>query len=272
MMVWTVTSDEEGSFLINFLRRHTHLSKKKLKKTIEEGCCIVNDLSIQRSNFILLAGDRVQMIVFERSLLGFDSNRVLYEDRDILAYNKPAGLECRDPLFPDLQLIHRLDRMTTGVLLFSKNNDAQKKMVDLFKNKKVIKTYLALVDGSIQEECGVIRTRIARIAEKGGQPYFGSSPTGKEAVTKWETLSSGDEASLLRCYPITGRTHQIRVHLAGLGHPILGDTRYSKQFRCQTKSPTLMLHAQKIAFESVEIEAPLPQTFIDYQKQILDQH
>lgn len=249
--------------LLEFLsKRNPGLSKRKIKEGIDEGYCRVNHHILRKSHAPLLAGDQVIFELPEKDDVSFDPGRILMETDNFLAYNKPAGIVCSPENFPsDLKLVHRLDRMTTGVLLLAKNHPFFERMVELFKRRQVKKTYLALVDGIVLEEAGLIQNRLGKAGERGGRPVWASTPEGEEAITEWEVAEHGDEATFVRCHPITGRTHQLRVHLSSMGHPILGDRHYGQRFHCSLQVSSMLLHAYQIAFDDVEIEAPLPDEF-----------
>jgi len=265
-----VSKSEEGMTLLQFLSKHyPDLSKRKLKEGIDEGTCLVNNRILRKGSAPLFSGDQVTFNIAKHQDVAFDSGRVLFDSVDFLAYNKPAGLVCSLENFPaDLRLIHRLDRMTTGVLLLAKNSLFFERMIALFKLRQVKKTYLAVVDGIMSEEAGMIENRLAKIGERGGRPIWGSSPDGEMAITEWEVVSHGNAATLVRCFPITGRTHQLRVHLSELGHPILGDRHYGDRFHCQAKISSMLLHARKIAFEEFDIQAPIPDEFRQQLEQL----
>lgn len=222
-------------------------------------------------------GDRISLDLanFSDSLIKFeDPARVLYEDETILIYDKPPGVNCDQGGVverlkkgrPSIQLAHRLDRETTGVLVFAKTRAAYEALLDQFKKRHVNKKYLAVVDGFVPSPRGRIKNRLGKLREWAGQAIWGAvkPPKGLSAVTDWERLKWSSSASLLICYPKTGRTHQIRAHLAGMGHPILGDFQYGKDFQCVYKPPRILLHAEEICFlhpltnQETRCSAPIP--------------
>jgi len=204
---------------------------------------------------------------------------VLYEDEELLICDKPAGLisdnRAINQQLPDsqgrLQLVHRLDKETSGALILAKNHQVKEKMIALFATGQVHKVYLALVDGVIKTDEGRIENFLKRTALSRGQAFVqvAESGKGKPAITNWSCMSRGEKASLLRCEPITGRTHQLRVHLSTIGHPILGDLSYGKHFRCSLRPERHLLHAYSIRFphptqhQEIEAVAPIPQDFIE---------
>ncbi len=201
--------------------------------------------------------------------------RVLYEDADYLAVDKPEGVlsvaESGKGGLPELlqdshpgklYTVHRLDKDASGVIVLAKNAAAHRHLNGEFDRREVRKTYLAVVDGVP----GANRGRInAPIREFGSGRMGVDAKRGQASSTEWKVAEKLDGATLLRVQPSTGRRHQIRVHLYHIGHPILGDLRYGDRVR-QARFPRLMLHALEIDFalpsgERVTIEAPVPASF-----------
>jgi RluA family pseudouridine synthase len=202
---------------------------------------------------------------------------VLFENESILAVNKPEGLasipghttgegslfELLQSAFPQkLYAVHRLDKEVSGVILFAKNVAVHKYLNDQFSQRNVRKTYLALTQGVVAETSGIIDKPIRRF----GSGRMGVDPQqGKPCITQFDVAEWFGSYTLVKVYPVTGRRHQIRVHLYSIGHPIVGDLRYGNK-AVQRLFPRLMLHAQEIAFqlpsgEEVTIEAPIPESF-----------
>jgi 23S rRNA pseudouridine1911/1915/1917 synthase len=210
---------------------------------------------------------------------------VLHEDGDIIVVNKQAGLVVHPAAghpdgtlvnallnhCGDLQgiggelrpgIVHRLDRDTSGVLVAAKNQAAQQSLVDQFKAGRVEKVYLALVTGAPSPPCGTVETLIGR--SRHDRKKMSARPaSGRKAVTHYETLETFDGVSLLKVCIDTGRTHQIRVHMAHLRHPVLGDRQYGSR-RAAASAPRQMLHARRLAFTHprhggrMECRAPVP--------------
>lgn len=259
-----IEKGDEGLTLFEYLKGHSQHSSRQLKQMIDQGKCHVNHQVITQGNYILLSGDIIEAVFDDCSGIDFEKSRILFENDEFLAYNKPAGLVCSDQgisclksYHPDLRLIHRLDRYTTGVLLLAKNKEALNRFINLFKKRKVKKTYQALVEGEFSQASGVIHNRLGKLKEVGGKAVWGEVEGGLEAITEWEVLGSRAGITRLQCYPVTGRTHQIRVHLAGIGHPIVGDHLYGSH----RKESHYLLHSWKVQFDVYEILAPLPKTF-----------
>ncbi|MBI5244113.1 MAG: RluA family pseudouridine synthase [Elusimicrobia bacterium] len=222
---------------------------------------------------------------------------VVFEDRDLLAVCKPGGVlshptdrVVRNTViailaaqFPGLRphLVHRLDRETSGVLLLAKNPAAARSLVDQFTRRRVEKEYLAVVFGRFPHALTTVDLPIGR--EDGDIKVRQAAGRGREAATEFTRLDACERASLLLAKPRTGRLHQIRVHLAALGHPIVGDKLYSGEGAAYLKAvrgeltaedidglgaPRQLLHAFRVRFAHplsgapVELRAPLPEDFL----------
>ena len=265
-------------------------SRSRIQALIHDGFVTVNG-AVPRARDIVRTGDRIVLV--EPALEAIDlmpekiALSVLFEDDDLIVINKPAGISVhpgagrkRGTLVNALLshcknlsgiggkerpgIVHRLDKETSGCLVVAKNDFAHFDLSRQFAARTVEKIYLALVAGKLRRGSGTIVAAIARhrvhrkkmaIAREGG----------REAKTDFKVVRSGSEASLLECRLHSGRTHQIRVHLQHLGHPILGDVGYGG--RKAGKFPRQMLHAWKLAFDHprtkgrVHFETPLPADF-----------
>ncbi len=161
-------------------------------------------------------------------------------------------------------------------MVFANTKKMQKSLTDLFRQRKVSKKYLAICDGVIQEKEWSVENYLEKKATYQGGALYGRGPKerGKRAVTHFETADTSKDATLVIARPLTGRTHQVRVHLQGKGHPILGDHQYGKVFKCQEKPLRQMLHSEEIAFthpttnEGLHFSAPLPEDFLEMQKRL----
>lgn len=210
---------------------------------------------------------------------------VIYEDESLLALNKPSGLSSQGgrgqvntldellaafarPGKPRPRLIHRLDRDTSGVILTAKTKPAASFLGKAMMARKFAKTYRAIVaPGAPQPDAGVVEAPLRR-EEIGREAYMRvcrpDHPDAETACTRFRTLKATDTAALLEVDPETGRMHQIRVHLASLGRPIVGDVRYGGALLVEERPvPRLMLHAQALIFPHPggglkRLEAPTP--------------
>lgn len=206
---------------------------------------------------------------------------ILYKDSLLLAINKPAGLPVHKgagrkmvtledyldylrfglPLRPELA--HRLDKDTTGCLLLGRNKVALKRLSELFQKQQISKSYVALVHGKMEQPSGEINLNIAK-KSKDKKSWWGKiDPNGQDAVTIYEVLASTSDASLVKLTPLTGRTHQLRIHLQALGHPIMGDAIYGlkgdkKNLCLHCYSMEVPLYAKR---EKIVVRAILPELF-----------
>jgi 23S rRNA pseudouridine1911/1915/1917 synthase len=218
---------------------------------------------------------------------------ILYEDADVLVIDKPAGMVVHPAaghwrgtlvnavLFhsPDLEgvggarrpgIVHRLDKDTSGVILVAKNDAAHRNLQAQFRNREVEKTYLALVYGGLEPGRGEINAAVGRDPRDRKRMGVVPASQGRPATTRYETVSihriqtTSERLTLLACRPLTGRTHQIRVHLSHIHHPIVGDEVYGPRRKLPFACPRQFLHAERLRFrlpssgQVVEFSAPLP--------------
>ena len=195
--------------------------------------------------------------------------QVIYEDKNIVALNKPAGVnfDWACALRPELIPAHRLDKDTSGVILFAKDQKNAGYLKSLFQNHKIKKTYLALVVGEIKNREGKINLPIGRSKKTPLKRVAVGEQRGKirEAVTEYKVVKQCGGFTLVEAYPKTGRTHQIRSHFAAVGYPIVCDKLYGgKKFVCPAGLIRQFLHASSIDFTlpdggRVKLEAGLPE-------------
>ncbi|MFA5308566.1 MAG: RluA family pseudouridine synthase [Dehalococcoidales bacterium] len=261
------------------------LSRTHARQLIDDGLVTVNGKAAKPS-LKLSPGDKINVSIPPEppSALAAEDIplTIIYEDPDLLVIDKPAGLAVHpapgtgshtlvnallhylpglaadaDSLRPGI--VHRLDKDTSGLLVVAKNRVAQANLSDQFKSRSVSKTYLALVKGKLTPEQGVIEADIGRDPHHRQRMAVVSS--GRDARTDYRVIRYCGNYTLLEIKPETGRTHQIRVHLAAIGFPVVGDAEYGY------KSPHLarqFLHAHKLRFKLpatgafVEFESPLP--------------
>jgi RluA family pseudouridine synthase len=279
---WRVPKKQAGMRLLQFLRENCPEapSVKAIKRAIDGKLCTVNNRTEIFSSFTLEENDAIALseTAFEQAEeLKARKLPILYEDRDLLIVNKPAGLvsdarsikSCFPGAKEHLELVHRLDKETSGLLILAKTAEAKERMVALFKERAIRKLYLAIVDGIVAKEEGIIDNFLGKKHSYQGQTVYGSvdDKKGQRAITYWKCLKRGKSATVLCCEPYTGRTHQLRVHLSALGHPILGDIQYGKRFACHLKPQRNLLHAYTVAFKhpmtgkTIKAVAPIPADF-----------
>ena len=217
---------------------------------------------------------------------------ILYEDVDCLVVHKPAGFAVhpsetsqgkptiieilRAKYGANLDLVHRLDKETTGCLLIAKSAKAYAKLQKQFSDRSVQKTYLAIVAGIPKEKKARIEAEIGRSLVNRVKMSLFKTGYSRPAVTNYEVLAESTDAALLKCDIETGRTHQIRVHLSSIGHPILGDDKYnSADSRITTNAhgvTSLCLHARELRFtppskkKEVAVQAPVPEALKENAK------
>ncbi len=243
---YRIEASDTGQKLQVFLKNQLgeSYSVRKVKGLIDRNQCRVNGRFERYGCTLLRKGDRVQLVISGKN----DKIKVVYEDDAICVIDKPAGL-----LTEDIEgtPAHRLDRDTSGLLILAKGTKPQ--IVELFRSYQVRKRYLAIVDGIPEAEEGTCTTSIG----------------GRTAKTFWQLEKSGTDCSLLRCYPETGRTHQIRIHLSQIGHPILGDGQYCRRFKCPYPTTRHLLHAERLIFphpitgKRLILTARPPKTFFE---------
>lgn len=249
-MIFTVGTKDASKTLLAFLRGHlfSYPSIKAIKRAIEAGHCRVNGKIETFSTHKVKEKDQIEMMNAHISLPKENSceKMILFEDEDLILLNKPAGIVSEE--FSSFLLVHRLDKHTSGVILFAKTLAMQKKLIVLFRERKIKKTYLAICDGQILKRNWVVDNFLEKKASYDGGSIYGKARKrkGKRAITHFQLLQSQPSASLVKAFPITGRTHQIRVHLEG--NPILGDLQYGRRFQCLLQPPRLMLHSSEISF------------------------
>ncbi len=285
---WRVSKKQAGMRLLQFLRDNCPdaPSVKAIKRAIDGKLCRVNNRVETFSSYELSEKDLVVLdeAAFEvREEVVITKLSALYEDSALLIINKPAGLLSDAKQIKKLlglsdgtlELVHRLDKETSGVLILAKTDEAKQEMIALFKERQVRKVYLALVDGAVPKEEGTIDNFLGKKHSYDGQTVYGSveEKKGQRAITYWKIFKRGKMATLLSCEPYTGRTHQLRVHLSTMGHPILGDAQYGKKFVCHFRPRRNLLHAYTISFKHpltgkpVKVTAPIPSDF----KQAIDE-
>ena len=191
---------------------------------------------------------------------------IIYEDDYLIAINKPSGLAVQgkslnrasiDDILHNLRkkgkrfyLVHRLDRDTSGVLLLAKSKQSAEFLSNCFKRKDIEKTYLALLCGNLTKKSGVINIPLKKKTVGKMEKVYPDFTDGKEAISNYKLIKNYDDCCLVEFKPITGRTHQLRVHAKEIGHPIVGDFKYGgKKAMIREIADRLCLHAQKIEIQ-----------------------
>ncbi len=276
---------DPGKRLDHFLQEHLpQFSRSRLQSWIKEGRVLVNGAAAKAS-LLLHGGEGVEVTPADSlPLLAAPEDlplEILYQDASVIAINKPAGLVVHAGAgahsgtlvnrlvhhFAALSqvggnqrpgIVHRLDKGTSGVLLVARNDAAHRALAAQFAERKVEKLYLALVHGKVRNEQGRVTTPIARDPVRRIRMTTRLG-TGRSALTEYRVLQRFEKYTYLEVRIGTGRTHQIRVHLASVGHPVVGDKLYGAP-----PATRIFLHAWQIAFTSpatgqrVNVEAPFP--------------
>ncbi|MFT7559365.1 MAG: 23S rRNA pseudouridine1911/1915/1917 synthase [Flavobacteriales bacterium] len=273
----------EATTLLPFL--NTHLkgwTRSKIKQRMKAGCVILNSQPVTQHDHELKAGDDIEVRAWAKNMQrgGTPSLEILYSDSDIIAINKPAGLlsvattdenkrhalailrnqlsRAKRPV--KLWPVHRLDRDTSGVLLFATSRDMREAVNADWSNAE--KIYLAVVEGCPNPSQGTIDQPLRMDPDK-YHMHVGPHPEAKNSITHFETQRTVNDRSLLEVQLETGRQHQIRAHMAWLGHPVIGDPRYG------TDGPRMGLHAARLSItrpktgERLTFETPAPNDFND---------
>lgn len=267
-------------------------TRSYIQKLIKENAVTVNN-KIVKSNYKISIGDRVEITIPDAVVLDVKpqdiSVDILYEDEDILIVNKPKGMvvhpsaghyegtlvnaimyHCKDNLSgingvlrPGI--VHRIDMDTTGVLVVCKNDNAHLSLTEQLKEHSITRKYRAIVHNYVKEDEGTIEGTIGRHPTERKKMAI-NVKNGKEAVTHYRVLEHLGNYTYIECQLETGRTHQIRVHMASIHHPLLGDAVYGPS-KCPFHLQGQTLHAMVLGFihprtgEYVEFEAPLPEYF-----------
>ncbi len=267
------------------------MSRSRLSRLIESGAVSVNGKTVVKSSFRVSEDDSVTLLIPEAEVpevlpedIPLD---ILYEDNDVIVVNKPKGMvvhpsaghmdgtlvnallyHCTDlsgingVLRPGI--VHRIDKDTSGSVIACKNDFAHNKIAAALKDHSLKRLYRAIVKGGIRED-GTVDKPVGR--DKNDRKKMGISPDGKRAVTHYKVLETFKDYTYIECSLETGRTHQIRVHMASIGHPVLGDQVYGGG-KSPYKTEGQTLHAMVLGFiqpvtgEYIETTAPLPDYFM----------
>ncbi|CCI82636.1 RluA family pseudouridine synthase [Lactobacillus hominis] len=282
-------SDQKGR-LDKFLAQEIdELSRTRVQELIDDKNILVND-KVVKASYKLESGDKISVTIPPKkplSLSAQDMNLdVVYEDQDVIVVNKPQGVVVHPSAgHPDHTLVngllyhtqdlakspegfrpgivHRIDKDTSGLLMIAKNDKARESLEDQLAHKTNKREYLAIVHGNFEAKIGVINAPIGR--NPNNRKQMAVNPKGKKAITHFEVLEQFKNYALVKCVLETGRTHQIRVHMRYIGHPIAGDPLYGP--KKTLKGNGQFLHAATLGFEHpathkwLEFSAPVPAIF-----------
>ena len=273
-------------------------SRSRIQKWISSGAVVVNEKATTKTGFMLETGDSIVVTAPEPQPTQIVAENiqldVIFENEDLLVINKPAGMVVHPGAghttgtvvnaalahSPEMEgiggegrpgIVHRLDKDTSGILLLAKNDITHRWLQEQFKAREIHKVYVALVDGKPPTPEGIIDASIARDPSHRKQMAIVRNDRGRVSSSRYLTLKEFSNHTLLEVHPVTGRTHQIRLHLSFIGCPITGDKVYGHK-KNSIDIDRHFLHALKISLkfpnnmETVTFEAPLPA----YLSQILD--
>ena len=288
----TFTADISGERLDAFLTRQTELSRSAVQKLIEDGCVTCRGKP-GKKNDKLNMGDAVTMEIPEPKAVDIAPTEmhlnIVYQDEDVAVINKPKGLVVHpapghsdDTLVNGLLyamgedlsgingelrpgIVHRIDKDTSGLLAITKNDYAHHFLASQLKDHSMYRVYDAIVCGNLKEDAGTVNAPIGRHPTQRKKMCV-TERNSKEAVTHWQVVARYRGYTHVQCRLETGRTHQIRVHMAHIGHPILGDTVYGHK-KPELGQASQCLHAAQLSFthprtgKPVITFAPLPPYF-----------
>lgn len=290
-----VSRESEAQRLDTFISSRSSLTRSHIQRLLRQGLITV-DARVEKASYRVKEGDSIEITepeIEEGVLLPEDIPlNIVYEDSSLVVVNKPPGLVTHPaagnrtgtlmnalaarhgklasigaPLRPGV--VHRLDKDTSGLIIIAKTNAAYYSLIRQFRDREVEKHYLALLHGTIRSQCGEIEAAIGR-SESDRKKMSTRVKRGKEALTHYEVLKWFSSATLVKVRILTGRTHQIRVHFAAIGHPVLGDKTYGRKIDARVKGkkkivfPRQMLHAYSLKLKHpqderlMEFLAPMP--------------
>lgn len=273
------------------------ISRSQAARLIEQGCCRVNDRAQTKPSFQAEPGARVTLQIPAPKETTVEKENIpletLYEDQDVAVVVKPCGMVVHPAAgnesgtlvnallyaMDDLSgiggvrrpgIVHRLDKDTSGLLMVAKNDAAHLSLSQQLHERTMEKHYLAVVEGCMKETGGLIDLPIGRSQKD--RKKMAIDPQGRPSQTEWRLMENLKNAALLDVHILTGRTHQIRVHMQSQHHPVAGDPIYG--LKNGVKVPRLMLHAWRLSFthprtgERLHFTAPPPQAFADALKKL----
>ncbi|MCX5700929.1 MAG: RluA family pseudouridine synthase [Candidatus Omnitrophica bacterium] len=292
-----ITKDQAGRrldlFVSDFSKENNlGLSRNVIQNLIKRGKITVEGNLEVKPHYKIKVNDLIKISPEEKVKHTIEAEdiklEVVYEDSELAIINKPVGLVVHpapgnykhtlvnallnrfkdlsdvNPLRPGI--VHRLDKETSGLLVIAKNNSSHLKLSEQFMDHSIKRKYIAIVKGRMEFDENIIEAPLARHATKREEMSVNFTEGSRFAKTYYRTLKRIGEFSLLQLEPFTGRTHQLRVHLAFIGHPILGDRKYGEN----NEFSRLALHAKSLGFihpktgKLIEFDSSLPQEFIDF--------
>jgi len=304
--LFKIDPELSGERIDKFLSRNLEdVSRSRIQKLIAEGKVLVNGARVSKHHK-LVCGQEISIEDLSPTNIGTNIDaeeidlKIVYEDKSILVISKEAGMlthpapgnekhtlvnalmyHCKNlsKLSGEERagIVHRLDKDTSGLLIAAKDENVHHRLSEMFADRKVKKTYVALVEGRFKEDRGEIKLPIGR-SRIDRKKMSVAIDNGRDAVTAFEVVEEFRHAALLNIYPRTGRTHQIRVHLNYIGHPIVADQVYGSRFSSKIAKDIGLqrqfLHASKLEFthpvteKLMEFEDPLPKDLSESLKKL----
>jgi 23S rRNA pseudouridine1911/1915/1917 synthase len=290
----TISEEAAGARLDSFLASRIHeVSRTRIQRAIEDGDILVNERAT-KPGYRLRSGDRIEIDLPEPPPVTLAPEAIhldiIYEDDDLIVVDKPAGMVVHPGAgiesgtlanalvyhFNTLSdvagrirpgIVHRIDKETSGLLVVAKNDVTHERLSDQFRDRQVFKMYVALVYGRVSESVGEIEARIGRSSHNRTRMSVLRGGAGRAAHTIFEVAQRYNEFTLLKVQIKTGRTHQIRVHLAHIGHPVAGDSTYGGGRENSIRNTTIkretialgrqFLHSAQLGFKHPRTSKPL---------------
>ena len=300
-MNFNVNSENDINVRLDtFIKNNSELSRTYIASLIDEGYVKVNNKVINKSSYKTKLNDSIKLIEKEEEVLDLLPEniplKILYEDDDILIIDKERGMvvhpsnghqsntivnaimyHCKDNLSSingviRPGIVHRIDKDTSGILCICKNDSSHKNIAKQFEEHSNIRKYKAIARGIIKDDFGTINKPIGR--DKRNRLRMAIDKEGKEAITDYKVLDRFNSYTLIECNLRTGRTHQIRVHMKDLGHPLLGDLVYGKVDKNFKTLDGQILHAYYLELdhprtnERMKFESELPGYFLDVLEKV----
>jgi len=279
---YTVSAEEMNERLDNFLCVKSDITRSGIQRLIKSGLAMVNG-GVEKPSYKIKAGDIIELIVPDEPdtiLIAEDIPLdIIWEDDHMVVVNKPAGMvvypavgnrsgtlinalafRCKKlspvgaPLRPGI--VHRLDKNTSGIMVIAKDNITHYDLVDQFREREITKQYIAIVFGNLKHDKGEINKPIGRSWSNRKKMSTKARRT-KEAITQYEVMERFGYATLVIVRILTGRTHQIRVHFASIGHSVLGDSLYGKKVRLETSGGIIKFGRQMLHASSLKLKHPV---------------
>jgi len=281
-----VSPEDAGRRLDVFLARHMpEWSRSQLQRQIRSGLVTIGPRTVYKAGEAVAAGDRISIRAARRELRAVAEDlplAIVYEDDDLVVVDKPAGMVVHvgagvrsgtlvNALLHHISslsraggelrpgIVHRLDKMTSGLVLVAKNDLAHRQLTAQFKSREIHKTYVALVHGRVSNPSGeIVKSRPGGIG-------------AREATTRYRVLRRFAHFTLLEAEPLTGRTHQIRVHFSSIGHPVVGDTLYRAPARISIGGSELKTLSRNFLHASaIELNHPRTGKHISFEARLPD--